>query len=77
MLVPVVDIADMGMGMLRVVMAVLMGMPIRPIRSSFLQLLRGVMVEVMGIAADRVVVMAVVMDQALVPVPMAVVLPEQ
>ena len=73
----VVGIADVGMGMVQLPMAMLMGVPERAIAGVIHQILRRMIVLVMGIAAAGIVLVAMGMHQPRVAMPMAVTLLQQ
>ena len=74
---PMVGVADVGVGVLQLAMAVLMGMPEGVIAGQTLQLFRGVIVLVVGIATAGIVAMAMGMVQASMAMPVAVLLEQQ
>jgi len=73
----VMGVAHMRVGMLQVPVAMLMGMPEGAVAGQTLQLCRGVIVLVMGIAMAGIVAVAMSMTQALVAMPVAVLLEQQ
>jgi hypothetical protein len=74
MAMPVMRITHMGMGMLQLPVEMLMGMPERLIVGLAGHLLSRVRVVVMGIANAGIVAVAMGMAQALVAMPVAVLL---
>ena len=73
----VMGVAHMGVGMLQVPVAVLMGMPEGAVAGQTQQLFRGVVVLVMGIAMAGIMAVAMGMTQALVAMPVAVLLQQE
>lgn len=74
---PVVSVAHMRMGVLKLLVAMLMGMPEGAIRGMPSQILGGVGMLVMGVAVAGIVAMAMGMAQSIVAMPMAVLFPQQ
>ena len=73
----VMGVAHMRVGMLQVPVAVLVGMPEGAVAGQALQVVGGVVVLVMGIAMARIVAVAMGMVQALVAMPVAVLLQQE
>lgn len=73
----VMGVAHMGVTMLERLVAVLMGMPEGAISGEALQIGRGMVVLVMGIAITGIVAVAMGMTQPLVAMPVAVLLAQQ
>ena len=73
----VVDVAHMGVGMGRLVVAVVVGMPERAIGHPIAEIFRTVGVIVVGIGVMRVMAVAMGMAQGFVVMPMAVLFAQQ
>jgi hypothetical protein len=75
MLMAVVGVAHVGMGVLQLLMPMRMGMPEGLIHRKACKVFGCVVVAVMGVAAARIMVMAVGVANGLMPMPVAVLLP--
>jgi len=73
----VMGVAHMRVGMLQVPVAVLVGMPEGAVAGQALQVVGGVVVLVMEIATMGIVAVAMGMTQALVAMPVAVLIAQQ
>ena len=73
----VMGVAHMGVGMLQLPVAVLVGMPEGMIAGQIQQLFRGVVVLVMRIGTAGIVAVAMGMVQGVVAMPVAVLLAQQ
>ena len=75
MLMAVMGVAHMGMGVLQLLMPMRMGMPEGLIHRKACKVFGCVVMAVMGIAIARIMAMAMGMENGLMPMPVAVLLP--